>query len=112
MISTPIGASATGVLGRPGLRRRSLLLVAAAATSWPARAQPAYPARPVRLLVPYPAGSGPDQLARLLARPLQDILGQPFIVENRPGALGVVGTANAFPVSTCWPSRIPASRPP
>lgn len=76
-----------------GLRRRSLFFAAASVAAWPARAQPAYPIRPVHLLVPYPAGSGPDQLARLLARPLQDAFGQPFIVENRPGALGVVGTS-------------------
>ena len=78
---------------RHALLRRAFLLAAASAGAWPARAQPAYPVRTVRLLVPYPAGSGPDQLARLFARPLQEALGQPFIVENRPGALGVVGTS-------------------
>ena len=52
-----------------------------------------YPGHTVRILVPYPAGSGPDQLGRLLARSLADKLGQPFIVDDRPGALGVVGTS-------------------
>lgn len=75
----------------PALPRRMLLSAAGAALAWPAMAQ-TYPARPVRIIVAYSAGSGPDQIARLLARALQDALGQPFIVENRPGALGIVGT--------------------
>ena len=89
----PTDAPITSLSVGAGLRRRLFLFAAASAAASPARAQPAYPVRPVRLIVPYPAGSGPDQLARLLARPLQDSLGQPFIVENRPGALGIVGTS-------------------
>lgn len=78
-----------------GLSRRAVLSAAGAAAGTvlarPARAQ-AYPARPVRMVVAYSPGSGPDQLARLVARALQDVLGQAFIVENRPGALGILGT--------------------
>jgi tripartite-type tricarboxylate transporter receptor subunit TctC len=50
-----------------------------------------YPGHTVRLIVPYPAGSGPDQVARVLSQQLHEALGQPFVVENRSGALGTVG---------------------
>jgi tripartite-type tricarboxylate transporter receptor subunit TctC len=60
------------------------LLVAA-----PAAAQ-SYPSRPVKLLVPFPAGSSTDQVARLVGNELQGLLGQPFVVDNRPGALGSI----------------------
>jgi tripartite-type tricarboxylate transporter receptor subunit TctC len=49
-----------------------------------------YPNRPVRMLVGYPAGGGMDTIARILAPKLGDGLGQPFVVENRPGASGAV----------------------
>lgn len=49
-----------------------------------------YPARPVRMLVGYPAGGGADGLARILAAKLTEGLGQQFVVENRPGAAGTL----------------------
>lgn len=52
-----------------------------------------YPSRTVRIVVPYPAGSGPDQVARMLAQDLQQSLGQSFIVDDKAGALGTIGTA-------------------
>lgn len=52
-------------------------------------AQP-YPSHPVKLLVPFPAGSSTDQVARLLGNELQQALGQPFVVDNRPGAQGTI----------------------
>jgi len=51
----------------------------------------AYPSRPVRVVVPYPAGSTPDIIGRTLAERLQKALGQPFVVENRSGAGGNIG---------------------
>jgi len=51
----------------------------------------AYPSKAVRVVVPYPAGSTPDTIARTLAERLQNALGQPFIVENRSGAGGNIG---------------------
>ena len=68
--------------------------LALAAGARPAFAQPAYPARPVHILVGYPAGGGVDIVARLLGEPMKAALGQPVIVENRPGASAMIA-ANA-----------------
>jgi len=54
-----------------------------------------WPAKPVKFIVPYPPGGTVDPLARLLGGKLQEPLGQPFVVENRPGAGGLVGTGAA-----------------
>src|SRR3977135_237761 len=53
------------------------------------------PSHPVRFVVPFPPGSLPDQIARVIGPQLQESLGQPFVIENRPGAIGVIGTAEA-----------------
>ena len=77
------------------LRRRFLRLAAgAAAVPVLPRAASAldYPARPVRIVVPYPAGIAPDIVARLIAQPLSQRLKQQFIVDNRPGGASNVGT--------------------
>src|ERR1700689_1604753 len=55
-------------------------------------APPAYPIQPVRWIVPYAAGGATDVLSRLICQHLQDRLGQPFIVENKPGAGSNIGT--------------------
>src|SRR5262245_40827160 len=73
--------------------RRRFLQLAAAAVALPrvAGAQ-AYPSRPVRILVGFPPGSAPDIVARLLGQQLSDRLGQPFVIENRPGASSNIAT--------------------
>ena len=54
-----------------------------------------YPNRPIKLIVPWPPGGGVDTAARLIAEPLAQRLGQPIVVDNRPGAAGNIGTAIA-----------------
>ena len=78
------------------LPRRTFLHMAMGAAALPAlpgmaRAQ-AYPSRPVRIIVGFPAGGATDIQARLMGQWLSDRLGQQFIVENRPGASGNIGT--------------------
>jgi len=78
------------------MRRRSLLILGLAAAALglaagPAQAQ-SYPAKQVRVIVPFAAGGTPDVVARVIAQQLSTQTGQTFVVENRPGADGVVGS--------------------
>jgi len=68
------------------LRRLLAALLALCAVAGAAQAQ--YPSRPVRVLIPQPPGGANDNIARVIGPPLGDALGQPLIVENRPGANG------------------------
>ena len=82
------------------LHRRTFLHLAAGAAALPAVSRLAkaqtYPLRPVRLISPFPAGGGNDILARLMGQWLSERLGQPFVVENRPGSGGNLGTEAAM----------------
>src|SRR5215475_1780431 len=80
----------------PPMQRRQFLRLAAGAAVLPAISRLAwaqtYPMRPVRILVGFAAGGAFDIAARLIGRWLSERLGQPFIVENRPGAGGNIAT--------------------
>ncbi|HSA88858.1 MAG TPA: tripartite tricarboxylate transporter substrate binding protein [Burkholderiales bacterium] len=71
---------------------RILLVILAALVSFNSHSQ-TWPTKPVRFIVPYPPGGTVDPLARLLGIKLGESLGQQFVVENRPGAGGAIGTA-------------------
>ncbi len=79
-----IAAVAAGVLAAFGTGIVGTAHAQGAADKWPTRQ--------IRMIVGYPAGSSPDMQARLLAEPLAQALGQPVVVENKPGASGNIGT--------------------
>jgi tripartite-type tricarboxylate transporter receptor subunit TctC len=72
-----------------------MVIATLAAAAWPARAQGAYPSRSVRVIVPSAPGDGGDSVARLYAHHLERRFGQGFVVENRTGAGGRIGTEAA-----------------
>jgi tripartite-type tricarboxylate transporter receptor subunit TctC len=77
--------------------RRTVLTAAGALGAWGllapgAHAQTAYPARPIRLMVPWPPGQATDQAARVLAQEMTKSIGQPIVIDNRAGAGGTIGT--------------------
>jgi tripartite-type tricarboxylate transporter receptor subunit TctC len=69
------------------------LAVLCSTTFTPARAQTAFPSKPVTLVVTYPPGGGADAMARLIAPKMGEALGQAVIVENKPGASGQIGAS-------------------
>src|ERR1700730_1139339 len=108
------------------LPRRKFSQVAVGAAALPAMSRIAraqtYPSRPVRLIVPFPAGQATDTIARLIGQSVSERLGQPLVIENRRGAGGNIGTeavVRATPDELHLKMRgvflsppIPATRPP
>jgi tripartite-type tricarboxylate transporter receptor subunit TctC len=95
------GAKATHATGKRAMTTHRRTLLAAASMALPAglarpfvaRAQGAWPDRPVRLIVPFGAGGAVDTISRLVSQHFQPIAGQPLVVENRPGAGGTIAGA-------------------
>jgi tripartite-type tricarboxylate transporter receptor subunit TctC len=85
-------------------RRKAVHAIAAAcalagAAALPAAAQQAWPAHPVRLVVPFPASGATDLVARVVAQRMSQELGQQLVIDNRPGAGGTIGTGEAAKAS-------------
>jgi tripartite-type tricarboxylate transporter receptor subunit TctC len=96
-------------LGIPS--RRDVVLGAALSVFSPHLRAQSFPARPVKLVVPYSPGSGADTTARLIAPRLQEALGETVVIENKPRAGGVIGdetVAKAPPTAIpCWSALSP-----
>lgn len=71
----------------------ALLAAACMLAPWGINAQEPYPSRPIRIIVPFPPGGPVDTMARLVSTQMQDSIGQRILVDNRPGAVGTIGTA-------------------
>jgi tripartite-type tricarboxylate transporter receptor subunit TctC len=76
-------------------RREFITLIGGTLVTLPATAAESFPTRPIRLVVPYPAGGGTDIVGRILGQKLHESLGQPIVIDNRGGAGGTIGTALA-----------------
>ena len=95
------------------MNARGFLAFAVCVVSIPAYAQ-SYPAKPVRLVVPFPAGGPNDIVAREIGRGLGEAFGQSIVIDNRPGASGAMGTdlvARATPDApvTCMVTSSPST---
>ena len=72
--------------------RAKLLLVGMLAAAWPSTALPQqWPAKPIRIIVPFPAGGGVDYIGRVMAKHLSERLNQQVVVDNRAGSNGILG---------------------
>ena len=58
----------------------------------PSAAKPSWPSRPIRLIVPFPPGGATDANARIIAKEVENVLGQPFVIDNRGGANAIIGS--------------------
>jgi len=79
---------------RESLLRAALFLAFAGAPATASAQQGTYPAKPVKLVIPYPPGGGTDITGRAMAQKLSEFLGQSVVIENKPGATGMIGAAS------------------
>lgn len=108
------------VAGLVSLTAAMILLEVCISTAWAQaqpKADPAYPTRPIRFIVPTPPGSGSDVLARVIASKLGDAMGQPWVVENRSGAGGNIGaevvvraSPDGYMVLFAWDTMVTANQ--
>jgi tripartite-type tricarboxylate transporter receptor subunit TctC len=90
-----VSNSLHGPLSRRESLLRAALFLAFAGAPATAPAQPGtYPAKPVKLVIPYPPGGGTDITGRAMAQKLSEFLGQSVVIENKPGATGMIGAAS------------------
>ncbi|MDB5947386.1 MAG: hypothetical protein JWQ33_2412, partial [Ramlibacter sp.] len=75
------------------MRRRTFTVALLALAGGGSRAQGGWPLKPIRWIVGFPAGGASDAVVRYLAEPMQASLGQPLVVDNRPGASGQIAVA-------------------
>src|SRR5580765_2734668 len=76
------------------MKKHLLKSVAALAACVPLLASAAWPDKPIRMVVPYAAGGGADSTARIVAQQMSVALGQQIVIDNKPGAGGVIGADN------------------
>src|SRR4051795_7275074 len=86
------GIRATNTKGEGAMKRRLALVIAAfiVACATGAQAQDKFPSKPIKVITAYGPGSATDIIIRILGEQLRQILGQPIVVENKPGAFGIV----------------------
>src|SRR4029077_21018779 len=65
-------------------------LIAFGLAAWPAFAQDKYPSKPIKVILPYGPGSATDIITRIMCDQLRQVIGQPCVVENKPGAFGII----------------------
>ena len=86
--------SAAGYTVFPGRRLARWIFMAAMVAFTPPLAAQSYPAKPIRLVIPFAAGSATDTVGRVFGQKLGEVLGQPFVVENKPGANGTIAAGD------------------
>src|SRR5258706_1195396 len=96
------------IVGAGGALCVAAFLLTAAA---PVQAQ-TYPARPVRMIVPYSAGGASDIIARIVAQKLSEFMGHQVVIDNRAGAGGLIGTDTAAKAAPDAYTLLPTSTPP
>jgi tripartite-type tricarboxylate transporter receptor subunit TctC len=80
------------MVSRCGIAFRVILIAALAGGNFGAKAQSTYPSRPIQMIIPLAAASAVDNAARILAQRMSDNMGQAIVIENQPGAAGLIGT--------------------